>query len=100
MTFQNNTASTAPGQVFSALNRTRHYTRVDPVRNRLDDWNDEKQTRPPKGAETAEPQHHDALPLINDLDGLGDNPRGDQGDARVQRASHLFGEGKARIGRG
>src|SRR6202044_2148601 len=50
---------------------------VDPVGDRVEDRHDEEQSRAFKRPELAEPQHHDPLPLIGDLDRIGDD-RGDE----------------------
>ena len=89
MTFQNSTASTSTGtvsrvSVFSALNVLVMTRDVDPVGDGFDDRDDEEQARAFEAAELAEPQHDDALPLIGDLDRIGD----DRGDDEAYGRNH------------
>ena len=58
------------------LESSRDDTGIDPVRNRVDDRNDEKQSRPPEGVEMAQTQYDHPIPLGSNLD-CGRNRKGD-----------------------
>ena len=66
------------GQRLFRLERAGDDADVDPVGHRVDDRDDEEEPGPSSAAEAAEPQHDRALPLIGDLDRIGDDPGDDE----------------------
>ena len=93
MTFQNSTASTSTGTVsrvivFSALN-VLVMTRMSIQKGVVSmTGHDEEQARALEAAELSEPQHDDPLPLIGDLDRIGD----DRGDDEAYGRNHAAWE--------
>ena len=67
------------GQGFFRLETSRDDARVDPVRNRINHRNDEKQSRSLKGVEVAQTQYHGPIPLISNLNCVRNGESQDKG---------------------
>ncbi len=82
------------------LERGCYHADVDPIGDGLDDRNDEKQAWALKGAETAEAQHNGPLPLVRDIDGVGDDACDNNRADRNQDAFAVGGRAIGRISKG